>query len=210
MEADVDADAPGLAARPDRRCRRRRRRARPRRRAAARRRAAGGHGGHRPLLGARRGGAARALRGAPDPGVPERAGARLRARRPPAVLLARARDGPEGRRRGARGRRADGLPARLRRLVRRRDGADRDRLVARPSASTRARWRRSCTAAWPARSTRCAPRAAPTARRGSTSCARPRTRSARPSRTTSPTTARRSTRCASTASWPRCSTATPW
>ena len=78
------------------------------------------------------------------------------------MFFSRARgDRAEGRRRGARGRRADGLPARLRRLVRRRDEADRDRLVPPASASTRARWRPSCTAASPARSTRCAPRGGP-------------------------------------------------
>ena len=116
---------------------RRRRRARPRRRATARRRAARRDGGHGPVLGARRGVAPEALRGAPDPGVPERARARLRARGPPTVLLARTRGGAEGCRRRPRGRRADGLQARLRRFVRRRHGADRDRVVAaraRPSA----------------------------------------------------------------------------
>ena len=45
-----------------------------------RRRAAGDHGRHRPVLGSRRAGAARAGRAAADPRVPERAGARLPAR----------------------------------------------------------------------------------------------------------------------------------
>ena len=45
-------------------------------------------------------------------------GTRLRAGRPRAVLLPRARPGAEGRGRGARDRRADGLPAGLRRGVR--------------------------------------------------------------------------------------------
>ena len=111
-----------------------------------------------PLLGARRAGAAGAVRGAPDPGVPERAGARLRARRPPDLLLARARHRAEGRRRGARDRRADGLPARLRRLVRRRDARSWWSAPRRPSGRTRARWRPSSTAAWRRRSTRCAGR----------------------------------------------------
>ena len=53
---------------------------------------------------------------------------------PPDVLLARPRHRAQGRRRGARGGRADGLPARLRRLVRRGHG-DRDRSgPRRPSA----------------------------------------------------------------------------
>ena len=56
--------------------------------AAARGRAAGDHGRHGPLLGPRRGGAAGAGRGAADPGLPQRPGARLRAGRPRAVLLA--------------------------------------------------------------------------------------------------------------------------
>ena len=64
-------------------------------------------------------------RDAADPGVPERAGARVRGGRPRAVLLARALAGAEGRGRGAGGRRADGLPAGLRRA---------------PSARTRRSW----------------------------------------------------------------------
>ncbi len=109
------------AAGPDGAAGRRRKPARPRRGAAPRRREARRDGGHRALLGARGGRAARALRGAPGAGVPERARARLRRRRPPALLLTRTRSRPEGRGRGARDRRADGLPARLRRLVRRGD-----------------------------------------------------------------------------------------
>ena len=90
--------------------------------------------------------AARARRGAAHPRLPQRPGARLRARRPRAVLLARALDGSEGRRRGARHRRADGLPARLRCRVRRGHG-DRGRSTRpSPSAATRAPWRRSATA----------------------------------------------------------------
>ncbi len=57
--------------------------------------------------------------GAADPGLPQRPGARLRPRRPRAVLLAGALGGAEGRRRGARDRRADGLPAGVRGGVRR-------------------------------------------------------------------------------------------
>ena len=75
----------------------------------------------------RRGRAARARRGAADPGVPQRARARLRAGRPRAVLLARAVGGAARRRRRAADRRADGLPARLRRRVRRGDEDRRDR-----------------------------------------------------------------------------------
>ena len=72
----------GRAARSRRGSRGRRRRDRACRRAAALGRAARDHGGHRALLGPRRGGAPRARRGASDPGVPQRPGARLRARRP--------------------------------------------------------------------------------------------------------------------------------
>ena len=168
MESDVDADAPGVAARPADAAGRGRRRAGPRGRAAARGEQAGDHGRHRALLGARRAGARAALRGAVGAGLPERPGARLRARRPPDVLLPRARRRAEGRRRGARRRRADGLPARLRRLVRRGHADRRDRLGAVRSARTRARSRPSSTAAWPPRSTRCAraPPAAPSAAAG--------------------------------------------
>ncbi|CAA9302459.1 MAG: Thiamine pyrophosphate-requiring enzymes, partial [uncultured Gemmatimonadaceae bacterium] len=105
----------------------RRRRARPRGGAAARGGAPGDHGRHEPLLGPRRAGAARARRGAAHPRVPQRPGARLRARRPRALLLAGALDGPQGGRRRAGGRRPDGLPPRLRRLVRGGDGDRRDR-----------------------------------------------------------------------------------
>ena len=84
MESDVDADAPaslpdpGAAAAADGDELERAAellRARP----SARR-----DGRHRALLGPRRAGAPRALRGASDPGVPQRAGARLRAGRRPA------------------------------------------------------------------------------------------------------------------------------
>ena len=64
--------------------------------------APGDHGGHGPVLGARRAGAARARGDAAHPGVPERAGARMRGGGPRAVLLARALAGAEGRGRGAR------------------------------------------------------------------------------------------------------------
>ncbi len=77
------------------------------------------HGRHRPLLGPRRGRSARPGRGAADPRVRERARPRLHPGRPRARLLARARQGPQGGRRGPGGRGADGLPAGLRRLVRR-------------------------------------------------------------------------------------------
>ena len=65
----------------------------------------------------------RARRGARHPRLPQRPGARLRARRPRAVLLARALERLEGRRRRPRHRRADGLPARLRAVLRRGDRA---------------------------------------------------------------------------------------
>ena len=71
----------------------------------------------------------RALRRAVGAGLPQRPGARLRARRPSDVLLARAGHRPQGRRRGAGDRRADGLPAGLRRLVRRGHADRRARLV---------------------------------------------------------------------------------
>ena len=85
------------------------------------------------------------------PGVPQRPGARLPARRPPELLLPRAERRAEGRRRRARDRRADGLPARLRRRVRRgdRDRGDRPRR-ARARAPAR-RWRPSATATSPRR-----------------------------------------------------------
>ena len=70
-----------------------RRRDRAGARAARRGGAAGGHGRHRPVLGARGGGAARAGRAARHPGVPERARARLPARRPRARVRAGAQDG---------------------------------------------------------------------------------------------------------------------
>ena len=80
MESDVDADAAGRRAGPPRPAGRGGHRAGDR--AAARRRAPGDHGRHRPLLGPRRGRPARAGRGAADPGVRERVGPRLPARRP--------------------------------------------------------------------------------------------------------------------------------
>ena len=185
--------------------------ARPRRRPAARRRAAGDHGRHEPLLGPRRGRAARARRGGRHPRVPQRPRARLPGRRPPAVLLARAQRGAQGRRRGARRRRADGLPARLRPGLRpglRADRRRRRRARARAPAPGRRRAlrrprRRRCGRS-PAR-----PRAA--RRHGRLDRAparRSRRRSARPSASSSTTRARRCTRCASTRSSARCSTAT--
>src|SRR5947208_1679308 len=88
-------------------------------------------GGRAPALrwgqGSLQGGAARAGRGAQDPRVPQRPGARVRGGGPRAVLLPRARDGPEGRGPRARGRRADGLPPGLRPVVRRADRDRRDR-----------------------------------------------------------------------------------
>ena len=100
-------------------------------------RAPGDHGRHGPLLGPRRGGAAGARRDAADPGVPQRPRARLRAGRPRAVLLARPLTGAERRRCRARDRRADGLPARLRRLLRRGHRDRRDRLGRARARATR-------------------------------------------------------------------------
>ena len=139
-----------------------------------------------PLLGATA--RTRCARCADELGVPvflERPRARLRAGRPPACSSrARAATALKERGRRARDRRADGLPARLRRLVRRGHRDRRDRLVAARARRTRARSPPSCTAASPRRSTRCARArpAGPTARAGSRRCARSRTRSAPPSR----------------------------
>ncbi len=69
---------------------RRRPRDRTRGRAAGRGGAAGDHGRHRPLLGSRGRRAARAVRGARHPGVPERPGARMPTGRPSQLLLPRA------------------------------------------------------------------------------------------------------------------------
>ena len=184
--------------------------ARPRARARAARGggAAGDHGRHRPLLGPRRGGAARARGGAPDPGLPQRPRARVHPRRPRALLLARALDRAQGRRRRARRRRADGLPARLRQVLRRGHRDRRDR-------------RRRARARPPARGRRGAlrrPRRDPLRPRrrsrdrherlGRDDRAPPSARSGRPSASCARTRARRCTRCASTPSSARCSTAT--
>ena len=164
----------------------RRRRDRTRGRAAARRRAAGDHGRHRSVLGPRRGGAAGAGGGARDPRVPERPGARLRARRPSSVLLPRARDRAQGRGRGAGGGRADGLPPGLRWLVRRRDPDRRGGLGSAGAPPSSRGGRRALRRAFRRRSEHCArpPPAGPSDRPGPSSCARWRTRSAAPSRTT--------------------------
>ena len=109
--------------------------------AAARRRAAGDHGRHEPLLGPRRGRAARARRGARASRCSSTA-SRAAACPPTTSCSSRARaaTGAEGRRRRARHRRADGLPARLRRRLRR---GDRDRRDRRRRARARAPARRS-------------------------------------------------------------------
>ena len=78
----------------------------------------------------------------------------------PHVLLARARRRAEGSRRGARGGRPDGLPARLRRLVRRRHAARGDRVGAPRARPPAPGGRRALRERRAARSTRCAPRAA--------------------------------------------------
>ena len=183
-------------------------RPRPRADAARRRRAAGDHGRHQPLLGPRGGRAARAGRGARDPGLPQRPRARVHPGRPRAVLLARAQHRAQGRRRRARRRRADGLPARLRQVVRR---GHRDRRHRRRRARARspARGRRRAL-----RRRRRDPLRARGGRRrrrrasGSRRSAPPSARSARASASCAPTTARRCTRCACTPSSARCSTAT--
>ena len=132
-----------------------------RRRARARDRAARGArrpvimAGTRPVLGPRGAGAARARRGAADPGLPQRPGARLRPRRPRAVLLPR-----------AVGRRCRAPTSRSSSACRWTSGsasAARSARTRRSSSSTarsrrgriRGRWRRSCTARERRRSTCC-------------------------------------------------------
>ena len=103
------------------------------------------------------------------------------------LFFSRARsDGAQGRRRRARDRRADGLPARLRRARSARTRRSSWSTVAEPRARrTRARSRPSSTAGCPRRSTRCADGAPAASRHDArwvdATCARPRTRSARPS-----------------------------
>ena len=213
MEAD-DPGGPAALPDPGRAARGRRPRDRARGRAARRRRAAGDHGRHRPLLGPRRERAARAVGGARHPRVPERPRARLPARRPSELLLARPQRRAEGRRRRARDGRADGLPAGVRRQLRRGHAAGADRLR-RPGPPGAARARRRAVRRLPGDARRAAPGRARRRRlgrahrpRGATACARPRTPSARPSASSSTTTARRCIRCASTRSWTTCSTAT--
>ena len=177
---------------------------------ARRRGAPGDHGRHEPLLGPRRARAARAGRGAGDPGVPERPGARLPARRPRPLLLARARRRAEGRGPRAGHRRPDGLPPRLRRLVRRghQVGGHRPRRAGprAPAAGRGLAVRRDRRDAARAGRRRLGRRAhAPT---GSRTCAARRPRSARPSAPSWTTAARRCTRCGCTASSARSWTAT--
>ena len=128
------------------------------------------------------------------------------------LFFSRARgDGLEGRRRRARHRRADGLPARLRAVVRRGDraGGHRPRRAAAraPARGGGRALRRRSPATLDALRSEAGGRSA-TRRVGRARCARPRTRSARPSAPSSTTTARRCIRCASTASSARSSTAT--
>ena len=122
------------------------------------RRAAGDHGRHEPLLGPRRAGAARARA--------RRSGSRCSstgsraAACPPTTSCssrARARRGAEGRRRRARDRRADGLPARLRRRRSARRPRSSSIDVAEPRARASARGRgRALRRRSARRSTRCA------------------------------------------------------
>ncbi len=121
----------------------------------AARRAPRDHGRHRPLLGSGRGGAAGAGRGARNSGLPQRARPGLPRGRSRAGLQPGARGGLEGGRRGPGRRRADRLPAGLRRQLRRGDEADSARRRAQradgqPRARgrprrrhSRRRWRRS-------------------------------------------------------------------
>ena len=151
----------------------------------------------------------RALRRARHPGVPERPGARLRAGRPPLLLLARARQRPEGRRRRARrsacrwtsGSASAGRSARTPRSIVI-GSAPPERPHPREVAAELYGGVAATLDALREGAGGRGPLAA-----GSPSCARPRTRSAPPSRRSWTTTARRSTRCASTASCTRCSTA---
>ena len=79
------------------------------------------------------------VRGARHPGVPQRPRARLPAGRPPQLLRARAQRRAQGRRRRARDRRADGLPPRLRRQLRRGHADRPDRPRRARAATPRAR-----------------------------------------------------------------------
>ena len=125
------------------------------------------------------------------------------------LLLARALDRAQGRRRRAGRRRADGLPARLRQVVRRGHGDRRDR-------RRRARARRIPRAVadelygdlGAILSGLAGGRAARHERLGRDDPRPPSARSARPSASCARTRARRCTRCASTPSSARCSTAT--
>ena len=124
----------------------RRRRAGPGRRPAGGCSAAGDHGRDQRVVGAGRDGAVAARRARPDSGADERHGPRRRARRPRVGVFAGPVAGVERGRRRAGRRRSDGLPARIRRRVRRRHPADRRRpRRTRPSAPSR-RSRPSCTA----------------------------------------------------------------
>ena len=155
MEAD-DPGGPATLPDPGVAARRRRARDRAHRRTARRGRAPGDHGRHRPLLGSRRGRAARALRSARHPRVPERPRARVSAGGSSELLLARTQRRAEGRRRRARDGRADGLPPWFRRELRRGHAAGADRLRRIPAAWRHASWPASCTAASRRRSPRCA------------------------------------------------------
>ena len=180
----------------------RRRRDRARRRAAARRRAPGDHGRHQPLLGPRRGGAARARRGAAGSRSSSTAWRRGCLPADHELFFSRARSA------GLKG--ADvalviGVPMDFRLgfggSLRR---GDRDRRDRRRRAGARAPARGGRRAlrraAGDARArSRGRGRRRRTRRPGSRTCARPRPRSARPrSERARPTTARRCTRCACT------------
>ena len=126
------------------------------------RRAAGDHGRHRPLLGARRGRAARAVREALRIPVFLNGLARGCVPADHELFFSRARGaGAQGRRRRARDRRADGLPARLRRRrsarTPRSSSIDRAEPEREPPARRRGRALRRHRAR---RSTRCARRRA--------------------------------------------------
>ena len=128
------------------------------------------------------------------------------------LFFSRARsNGLEGRRRRARHRRADGLPARLRAVLRRGDRAGGHR-PRRAAARAPARGGGRALRVDPRDPRRAALRGRAAERRhgrvGRGRCARPRTRSARPSAPSSTTTAPRCIRCACTATSARSSTAT--
>ena len=187
--------------------------------AAGGRRTPGDHGGHRPLLGPRRGGAAGTGGGIVYPGVPQRPRTGVRGGRSRAVLLAHAQPRPAGGGRGAGGRGADGLPAGLRGRVWGGDGDRGDRRGGAPAPAPAgtgggAVWVAERDAERPAPGgERARQRAAtgggrPTPRLGRATARQRRRSCARASGRSCRTRGRRCIRCACTASWRRCWIAT--